>query len=427
MEDLIVVFVEVSRFCLCMLIWGWLFTGAGWLSSAVAASDSGQGAADLQEAPPENINAVLEKRDELAHDSRKRSLFPEFYNKQSKQRHDWWQKSGVDFALNYDVISQAFNDRDISLGGTAGDLTMSGRWLIWEERNKEPFSLNFRFRYRSAYSAYSPSDIQSNTDLQWGTVKGFNDSGFQVPNLYFDQRLYNNELALFYGQFPIDFFVDKHVMRSAKRFFLNKAFSDNPTINFPSYGAGFAMHWKPAKGWELTGGGSNIQGTEADKVVSFSLGSTALFGTIQAVYNFNGVDDRGGRLQIMGWGSDENKEDEYNAGSGFSLTLEHGGIANTETFVLRLAQSSGESTNTDTMVFLAYGKEIRNFDSLGFGVSAGRSSKNSEWQTVFETYYRWQLSKELVVTPDLQIIFGDDDEGNGKTRVVGGIRLGIVF
>ena len=182
--------------------------------------------------------------------------------------------------MNYDVISQAFYDRDISLGGTAGDLTMSGRWLIWGERYKEPFSLNFRFRYRSAYSAYSPSDIQSNTDLLWGTVKGFNDSGFQVPNLYFDQRLYNNELALFYGQFPIDSFVDKHVMRSAKRFFLNKAFSDNPTINFPSYGAGFTMHWKPGKGWELTGGGSNIQDTEADEVVNFSLGSTALFGSI---------------------------------------------------------------------------------------------------------------------------------------------------
>jgi carbohydrate-selective porin OprB len=95
--------------------------------------------------------------------------------------------------------------------------------------------------------------------------------------------------------------------------------------------------------------------------------------------------------------------------------------------VLRLAQSSGESTTTDTIVFLAYGKEIRDFDSLGFGVSAGRSSKNSEWQTVFETYYRWQLTKELVVTPDLQIIFGDDDEGNSKTRVVGGILVGIVF
>lgn len=54
-------------------------------------------------------------------------------------------------------------------------------------------------------------------------------------------------------------------------------------------------------------------------------------------------------------------------------------------------------------------------------------STASRWQTVFETCYRWQVTKELVLTPDLQLVFGDDQAGNSKTRVVGGIRFGLVF
>lgn len=45
-----------------------------------------------------------------------------------------------------------------------------------------------------------------------------------------------------------------------------------------------------------------------------------------------------------------------------------------------------------------------------------------------ETYYRWQITKELVISPDLQLIFGSDPRsGDSKVRVVGGIRLGIIF
>ena len=45
-----------------------------------------------------------------------------------------------------------------------------------------------------------------------------------------------------------------------------------------------------------------------------------------------------------------------------------------------------------------------------------------------QTYYRWQVTKELVITPDLQLIFGSDDNTKeSKARLVGGIRLGIIF
>ena len=99
-----------------------------------------------------------------------------------------------------------------------------------------------------------------------------------------------------------------------------------------------------------------------------------------------------------------------------------------EMYVVRYAQSYEEPTDTDVLLFVGHGKKIRGFDSFGVGVGAGRSSGTSLWQTVMETYYRWQVTKELVISPDLQLIFGSDSvTGESKIRVVGGIRLGLVF
>ena len=396
-------------------------------SSITAAEHPVQESIDLKEEAPDSIQQAIEERDELVYDPRRRTLFPSFYYALRKKRLDWWQKHRVDFTLTYDVLTQFYNDRDTSIGGTAGDLTLSGRWLILGERFHKPIYLNFRVRDRRAYSEYAPADIQGQTDLIWGTVKGFNDAGFQVPDLFFDQQLREGRLSLRYGQLAIDKFFDKHAMRSAKRFFLNRAFSDNPTVNFPSYGAGFVATWKPSGAWDFSGGGSNIQGTNDDEFVNFGLDSTALFGALQTAYNFTGLGGRDARIQVMGWQSDGNEEDEYKPGNGFSLTLEHGGLADSETYALRLAQSAGLPSRTDTMMFFCYGREVRGFDSIGAGIGTGSSSTTSTWQTVLETYYRWQITKELVVTPDLQLIFGDDLEGDSKTRIVGGIRMSIVF
>ena len=368
----------------------------------------------LEKEAATSIEGTLERRDELLYDPRRRSLFPEFYYSLRKKQLDWWHKLRVEVTLNYDLLTQAYNDSDVSVGGTSGDLSLSGRWLILGQKFHKPIYLAFRLRDRRAYSEYAPSEIQGQTDLLWGTVDGFNNSGFQVPDFYLDQRLFEDKLSLRYGQFSIDSFVDKHSLRGAKRYFLNQAFSSNPTVNFPSYGAGFATNWKPNDRWEFTAGISNIQGVEGDAQVDFSLDSSALFGTVQAALNFKGMDGRGARLQLMGWGGDENDVDEYRGGKGYSATLEHEGLEENEMYVVRYAQSYEEPTDTDVLLFVGHGKKIRGFDSFGVGVGAGRSSGTSLWQTVLETYYRWQVTKELVISPDLQLIFGSDS-GTGES------------
>lgn len=48
-------------------------------------------------------------------------------------------------------------------------------------------------------------------------------------------------------------------------------------------------------------------------------------------------------------------------------------------------------------------------------------------QGVTEIYYCWQVTKELVITPDLQVIIGDGLNGADNMHVVAGLLCGLTF
>lgn len=368
----------------------------------------------------------LKKGDTIIYDPTQKSLFPETHYKLRELLHEWERKIGLEVTLSYDAITQGYLDTSRNIGGTAGDLTLNGKWLLFGNKYNKPFFLSFRMRDRHSFTDKTPADFRSEAGLLWGTVDGFNDSGAQIPSFYFSQVLLDEKLQLHYGQFSIDSFFDSHSMRSAKRFFLNQAFSTNPTVNFPSYGAGFIAQWQANDRWYFTVGGSNIQEIEEGKEVDLSLTSEALFESFQASYIFQGVGGKNGKLQIMGWNSDANGE-ELTAGNGLSITLEHGGANKGENYILKYATADGDSTFTETLFFLAYGKEIKTYNHLGIGAGVGKSADTSVWQTVFEMYYKIQLAKELILTPDFQVIIGDGIDNENNIRMVAGLRLGLTF
>lgn len=287
--------------------------------------------------------------------------------------------------------------------------------------------LTFRLRRRDSISGNAPSDIGPETGLFWKTIDGFNDSGFQVPSMYFSQELRKRELIIRYGQFSIDNFFDSHRFRSAKKYFMNYIFSSNPSVNFPSYGAGVVLQWNPNESWELIGGASNIQGTEQGKDVDFGIDSTALFESAQLRYRITDEDGRNAELRVMAWNNDGVPGEDLSEDRGMSATLGIDGMSAGEEVAFRFAIARGNSTPTDVHFFAAFGKTMNSYDHWGIGMGAGRSSESSEWQVMMETYYRWWVFKELIITPDFQLILGDHLDRDADVSVVAGLRFGFIF
>jgi len=379
----------------------------------------------------DSIDATLKQRDDLDYDPTRHSLFPDFYNQFRDWREEINRKFGLETTFSYDTLGQGYLDSSSSQGAASGDLSFTGRWLLFGQKYNKPVFLSFRIRHRHAYGEVSPSQLSSDAGLLWKTVDGFNDAGLQVPDLYISQELADRRLTLRYGQFSIDKFFDNHRLRSSKRFFLNQVFSANPSVAFPSYGAGFAVQWKDTRNWDFSIGGSNIQGTGKDDAINLQLNSS-LFYTAQGSTIFSGIGQRDVRMQLMVWqnslSSEAISDTIFSNGKGASLTFEHQGFSSQDHFVTRLAYSQGGASLVDRLLMVGWGTKKRKFDHFGVGLGVGRSTLDSNaWQGVTEVYYRWQITKELMITPDLQVIVGDGIGNDNTLHIVAGLRGGLAF
>jgi len=284
----------------------------------------------------DTINWSLSLRDMLDYDPMEKSIFPEFHIRFRDWRKINEQKIGLETIFSYYTFFQGYSDGNLDVGASSGDIDFSGRWLMHGSKYHKPTYLSFRMRHRHAYGDRAPAELAADTDLLWKTVNGFTDGGFQIPSLYVSQEFFHGDLTLRYGQFSVDDFFDSNKMRSAKHFLLNNAFSSNPTVASPSYGAGATMLWNTENRWDFAVGGSNIQGTDyTDDYVSFGLTSTALFVTAQGGYNFNGFALHDARIQLMGWQNYNSNEPDLDQGNGLSLTFEHAGSSAGERFLIR--------------------------------------------------------------------------------------------
>ena len=376
----------------------------------------------------DSIESSIEQRNILDYDPTKRSIFPPFINRFRSYREELNKKIRLEAVFSYDALTQGYVSDNWSEGAASGEVSGAFRWLMFGRKYHRPVYLSFSMRHRHAYGDNAPAQLASRTGLLWGTVYGFTDAGFEIPELFISQELADGRLTLRYGQFSIDDFFDNHKLRSAKRYFLNQAFSANPSVSFPAYGAGGTVQWKDNRNWDLSIGASNIQALDQTEDINLDFSSTAFFYIAQGGYNFTGYAGRDARAQLMSWLSQENSEEELESGNGVSLTLEQAGPSDGERYLVRLAISDGDTTPVDQMLTLGWGRPFKKYDHLGFGLGLGRSAADSSrCQGVAEAYYRWQVTKELLITPDLQIIAGKGTDYGEDFQIIVGLRGGFTF
>jgi hypothetical protein len=343
------------------------------------------------------------------------------------RRTEWMQALGLDATLTVDSLALGALGSDANWGSSSGDATLSVRWQITKDSSPVPFSLNVRARYREAYSDLAPSELRRETGALWGYVDGFTDAGFEMPEIYFEHKLFDQRLTMRYGQMAIDDLLDSHRLRSAKRSFLNQAFSSSPAVGFPGSGLGFVAQWKSTSGWDLTLGISNLESSNVDDTSKWRLKSEALFEAVQFGYGFNGLAGKPARAQLLVWNADELPEAGLSSGKGASVTLEQKWGERGRSF-FRYAWSDGEAAVTTNFVTAGVALDMRKTDRLGLSFAHGTStSKAGTSEGVIELFYRRRAGPTLHITPDLQFVFGDGIGGTPDWLMIAGVRVGFAF
>lgn len=344
-----------------------------------------------------------------------------------EQRHDWITKKldsvGLGLALTYDSLAMGALGDSESHSGASGDATLNLRWQITGDDSRSPLSLNARVRHRHAFTENPPSEMKSATGALWGYVDGFTDAGFQVPEFFFEDRLFDRRLTLRYGQMSIDDLLDGHELRSAKRSFMNQAFSSSPAVGFPGSDLGFVGRWQSHEGWDVTLAISNVAGSNLRETTDWKLDGGALFQALQFGRDFSSSS----RLQMLIWRSDELSEADIAAGRGISLTYEQA-LSDKLRFFLKYAWSDGEASTTQHFATAGLAQDFSRMDRAGVAIASGQASGTAGgWQGVVEIFYRRQVGKSWLITPDLQFAMHDHDVRRNDWFIIGGVRVGLTF
>jgi porin len=93
---------------------------------------------------------------------------------------------------------------------------------------------------------------------------------------------------------------------------------------------------------------------------------------------------------------------------------------------LRGGWASGDATLLDAEISAGVGRQVRDRDLLGVGLSWGSPSDGVRDQWTGELFYRLQI-RNLAITPNVQIIVDPSRHPNNDLLVLGGLRARIVF
>ena len=390
-----------------------LLPAAGLLTAAAARGEQAAGITGAADGIAETVAEPMRRNAALPH------LLPPEWSRPVRTAAA--EHLGLSFALTHASLAigkQGGGDAD---GAASGESALSLRWHLPVFRQPDGPVLAARVRMRQRWSDAAPSTMGSADGLLWRLVDGFTDRGWELPEFYVEDRLPWKGWLLRLGQMAPDDLLDDHPLRSARRSFLNQAFSSSPAVGFPGTGGGAALRWEGDGGWDVTATASNMQSSNIGDDGRWRLGATELFQGLQFGRDI-GTD---ARLQILLWRTDGLASEGTGADRGVSLTVSRDGGGGTSGFA-RLAFAEGGTAAVRVFGAAGISRPAGRAGQWGLALAAGRAAVgDDDWQGAAEGFWRQRLAADCFLTGFAQAMVGD-----GVTRgwvAAGGVRLTLEF
>ena len=331
---------------------------------------------------------------------------------------DWKKKvqdeHGFSIGLDYTALNLTSNEKGASGEDNAasGMIRIFGSWDLVGRGTKNTGALVYKLENRHSYTDVSPQAFGFDQGYVGLIEPPFSDQGTRWTNLYWRQRLNEGKATIAAGMLDVTDFVNVYALASPGTGFMNFAFSTGSAAVFlpneAAFGiAGGAMlsenvfligslanaYTDPTKPFDTVGDFFS----ENEYFSSIELGWTRSQGRI---YQDN--------MHLTLWHVDESIPAETPGGWGvafnYSRSLDddkwmpfvRGGYADDGGTLLQKSLSVGVGYN-------ALGNQ------LGVAANWGQPNEDSfgpdlDDQFVFEAYYRWQLTEQFAITPDIQYL-----------------------
>ncbi|MBS0192542.1 MAG: hypothetical protein U0573_07860 [Phycisphaerales bacterium] len=314
------------------------------------------------------------------------------------------EKTGLTLGGAYTMLLQQASGGPGRRTAAAGDIDLM---LSWKKQFSETdyMRINSSFEYRFQIGDITPAQLGPEIGTLIPTTNGFNERPPVVKEFFYDQTLLDGHLRWLFGRIDPENYVGGHRLQSANTFFLNKAFSSNPAIAYPSIGLGGAAAVKPVDWFYVLAGATdvNAQITQTGFDNAFSNGEVFAFGEVGGITNWKGLGS--GRQRLSIWHSDASSVLNKPADEGICLTVDQE-IGPKAAVFLRAAYANATLTNVRNLYEGGFGfKGLTGIDSDYTGIAlAYAAPPNGRDETIIEVFQRFQLALRSELTVGAQLI-----------------------
>ena len=313
---------------------------------------------------------------------------------------------GFSFSFDYTTLYQRVTD---SLGrdhAASGIFRSYGEWTVFGRGSSTTGSLVFRVEHRHQVgTSATPFALGFEAGSTLPTAVAFNDFGWGVTNLYWQQRWFDGKLTGLIGQIDVTDFLDIYGMINFLTAFTNFAFSVNPAIAVPNQGLGAAVGGFASEHLYIVGALADANGDPTESGFDTFFNDHEYFKHLEVGWVSSFAKRYLDNIHLVVWHVDERTQ---------AMVPDSWGLAfSATTFVddrwmpfLRLGWSDGDAAALEASASLGLGRYFRQRgDLLGVGLNWGRPTVGAlDDQYTTELFYRLQFSSNFALTPDIQYI-----------------------
>mgnify|MGYP001813595891 CR=1 FL=1 len=382
---------------------------------------------------PEGVTESLRRDDEekestFQFDGLQRGLKPYFDWKRGINE-DHGVSLGAQFYVLYQDASSSLPGRDSDAFGNI--FRFFGKWNVFSRDNGNSGHLEWRVESRQNFGSYqAPGSLGSATGVAT-LAPGFayaDSFDLDIPIVNWTQIFADGRAGYAVGRLAFDVYLDAFPFQTFSRGFLNRSFILNPTMPTTGVGAigGVVKGFVSDKVWL----GAQIH--DANAVSGEFDWDTVEEGewlkAVEVGYTPSMEQRNAKRIQFTYWEKDERTLAGVSKGSGWGVSAAY--RLNDKYFpFVRFGDSDGGGGVAAESAISAGVEIAQTFDQT-WTIGAGWAKPSRETfgpgldnETVLETSYKFQLSQNFSVTPDLQVVFDPANDPSENSVWVVGMRF----
>lgn len=363
--------------------------------------------------------------------------------------HEWKdsvaEQTGFTFALDYyPVILKASRSlADTSDSASSGVVRLTGSWQFLGRGTDSVSTFNFLVEHRHRFSQNTPAGFAFENLGYLGAIEiPFADDGWHLTNLYFSQSWLNGDVEAVLGFLDVTDFVDVYPLTSPWTDFSNFVFSIGvATMDLPDDAAlGFGAGVWLSDNLYFLAGLFDLNSDPNDPFNGFNtfVNERRFFKAAELGWTWSPkekyyIDN----VHLTAWHSDQ-REASGVLKDGWGLVLSYSDKIDDHWLMFARAGYSEDGGGLlQKAVSLGFAYQPNPIGAvpgsqLGFGINWGQPNSTLfgsglRDQYAIESYFRLQVTREIAITPMIQVLFNPALNPRSDTIEVYGVRTRIAF